>query len=162
MSGAPTVPRLGTPYAECLRGRIMSDDSYSSFKLVIVVSQSNDGEHVRVCPWSANKGAWSSPQRRHTRYLYPIAYESLSSRQRSAVDKAIALVAKRGGDVAYKSGASHVGEAWLHPPKRNAPAPGVTKLVDPLASIDGAAQPRPKLQQLNRALSAWAFGGKRS
>jgi hypothetical protein len=119
---------LGTPVAECLRGRIMCDDSYSAVKFVIVVGESKDGQYVRVCPWSANKGAWSSPQRRNVRYLYPISYETISSRQRGAIDKAMSAVVKRDGFVTWKSGASRVGAAWLHPPKTNNPPQGVTKL----------------------------------
>jgi hypothetical protein len=152
--------------ADVRRGRLMKREQSAGFKLVCVLGDApRSPGRVRICVWSANQNQWSNPQTVDPDTLVPIYYAGLRATHRRVVDKAMQHIRQRQNTIKYTSGAFVVGDPWCA--DRNIkpkPTAGVTKLAPVTANTDRLSispEGREKLQQLNKVLGDWAFGGKK-
>lgn len=145
------------------RGRLMRKTDASAFKLVVVLGPDRSGTKARVCVWSENQRKWSQPQVRPLDKLAAIeSVQGLKMSQRAAVTHAWQAIENKDGFVTYGTGAARVGKPWLNKSADPRTAPvGVTKLPATTTTLTtkGDRVKRSKVQELNKALSGWMFGG---
>lgn len=169
---AMTATEINTEVLKTYLGRMMRDNRKSGFKLVVCLGPANTAAYkLRVCVWSANQETWSKPQTRELDNLSEIDLAKLTPAQRRTCQRAVnhiernsfGVVPGKPGDPSRPgswSSVIQVGRPWFTKPAgAKPPAPGVTKL--PTERFSATPDGRKKLQNLNRALSNWAFGGRK-
>ena len=146
---------------EAHKGRLMRKLDTAGFKLAVCLGPTRDGTKMRICVWSDNQRKWSNAQTRYLGQLEEIiALESLRPGQKRAVVHAWQHIEAHENFVA----GVHVGKPWLNKsadPRTT--TSGVTKLPARTSVLnkDGSAVKRSKVQELNKALSGWMFGGRK-